>query len=217
MAAPAEGRGTGAIAVVVLAAGRSSRMGAHKLLLPLGSRPVVAHAVDAAERSSAEFVVVVLGHEVEQVRAALPIGRAHTVVNGAYTEGMASSLRVGLAAAEAEASAPLAGILVTLGDQPLVSAAHLDALLAAARAEPDALFAATYGGVRGTPTYLPSVTFDEVRALTGDEGGRSILRRHLGWLRPVALTPPQVGLDCDTPEDYQRIQQAWARLQAGAS
>src|SRR5258706_10124052 len=85
------------IAAVVLAAGRSTRMGAHKLLLPLGDRPLVSYAVAAACASRAAPVVVVLGHDAEAVRAALPPHRQRYVVNDAFASGMASPPRARLA------------------------------------------------------------------------------------------------------------------------
>ncbi len=128
----------GNIAAVVLAAGTSSRMGDMKLLLPLGDRPVIARVVAAALATSAAPVAVVLGHEAERVRAALPSGRWGAVKNEDYASGMASSLRSGVAWLEAhEATETLLGALVLLGDQPLVSAAMVEQVLARAREQPE--------------------------------------------------------------------------------
>src|SRR5260221_14145702 len=83
------------IAAIVLAAGRSTRMGAHKLLLPLGGRPLVSYAVAAACASRAAPVVVVLGHDAEAVRVALLPHRQRYVINDAFASAMASPLRAG--------------------------------------------------------------------------------------------------------------------------
>src|SRR5262249_53110312 len=104
------------IAAIILAAGQSSRMGAQKLLLSLGGRPLVAYAVAVACGSAADPVLVVLGREAEQVAEVLPLGRHMTVTNPDYASGMASSLRVGLAPLpEATTRA-----LVLLGHPPLL-------------------------------------------------------------------------------------------------
>ncbi|MBF6591758.1 MAG: nucleotidyltransferase family protein [Ktedonobacterales bacterium] len=201
-----------AIAALILAAGQSSRMGQQKMLLPLGDRPILAHIVAAACASAAEPVVVVLGHEADAVRAALPTGRWEEVYNHAFAQGMATSLRAGvslMAYRDSERQSSL-GTLVLLGDQPLVTTAMLDRLITAAREHPDDPHAATYGGQRGTPVYFPRALFTEVYALEGDEGGRSILARHSARLRLIELGPPTAALDVDSPEDYERVRAYWA-------
>ncbi len=200
-----DGDGSGPIAAIVLAAGRSSRMGRHKLLLPLGDRPVIAHVVAAACASGADPVLIVLGHEAERVRAALAPSRIRTVENHAYMEGMASSLRAGIAAVPAEC----AGALVVLGDQPLITAALLDRLIDGARRDPGAIVAAAYAGQRGSPVYFPRMDFAALAVVEGDEGGRSVLAQHPDRVRLVACDDIGSALDVDRPEDYERIREAW--------
>lgn len=193
------------IAAVVLAAGRSTRMGAHKLLLPLGGRPLVNYAVGAACASRAAPVVVVLGHDAEAVRAALPPQRQRYMLNDAFASGMASSLRAGIAALPPSAT----GVLVLLADQPLVTAALVDEVLAAAAAHPKQIVAATYAGVRSHPVYFPRALFTELAAVAGDEGGRSVLARHADLVRLLPLEPAAAALDVDRPGDYERVVAAW--------
>jgi molybdenum cofactor cytidylyltransferase len=193
------------IAAVVLAAGRSSRMGRHKLLLPLGDRPLVAHAVAAACASGADPVLVVLGHEAGRVRAALPPGRFRVVENPDHAQGMASSLRAGMGAVPPGC----AGTIVLLGDQPLVGAPLIDRLIEDARAHPDTIVAATYGGYRGNPVYFPRQYFAELAAVEGDEGGRSVLAAHPERIRLVECADVASMLDVDLPDDYERARDAW--------
>lgn len=195
------------VAAVVLAAGRSSRMGQHKLLLPLGGTAIVAHTVAAACASEADPVLVVVGHEAERVRVALPPGRHTVVANPDHAQGMASSLRAGIAALPQE----VAGALVVLGDQPLITAELLDRLIAAAHEHPHGIVAASYEGRRGHPVYFPRRYFSEVQAVRGDEGGRSVLTRHREALVVVECGDLAPDLDADTPEDYRRLQEEWAR------
>src|SRR5271165_2277931 len=162
-ATPGRDQGASTIGAIVLAAGRSSRMGGrHKLLLPLGGPPLVSYAVEAACASSADPVIVVLGYQAEQVRAALPkSGRFTVTVNPDFGSGMAGSLRLGvrsLLALQGQGSKQ-AGVAVLLADQPLVSAALVDLLLDNARATPTAIIAAAYAGQRSTPVYFPSFLF----------------------------------------------------------
>jgi molybdenum cofactor cytidylyltransferase len=182
------------IAAVVLAAGRSTRMGAHKLLLPLGGRPLVSYAVAAACASRAAPVVVVLGHDAEAVRVALPPHRQRYVINDAFASGMASSLRAGIAALPPSAT----GALVLL-----------DEVLAGAATHPEQIVAATYAGVRSHPVYFPRALFMELAAVAGDEGGRSVLARHADLVRLLPLEPAAAALDVDRPGDYERVVAAW--------
>jgi molybdenum cofactor cytidylyltransferase len=193
------------IAAIVLAAGRSTRMGAHKLLLPLGGRPLVSYAVAAACASRAAPVVVVLGHDAEAVRVALPPHRQRYVINDAFASGMASSLRAGIAALPPSAT----GALVLLADQPLVTATLVDEVLAGAATHPEQIVAATYGGVRSHPVYFPRTLFAELAAVAGDEGGRSVLARHADLVRLLPLEPAAAALDVDRPGDYERVVAAW--------
>jgi molybdenum cofactor cytidylyltransferase len=200
------GRRYGAI---VLAAGRSQRMGEHKLLLPLGGQPLVAYSVEAACASTADVIIVVLGHAADNVRAALPPGRYHTVVNQAYASGMASSLRVGIralvAANRSMGDAPLAGAAIALADQPLVSAGLFDALFAAAASAPDAIVVASYAGEHGQPVLFPAGMFPELERVAGDQGGREVLAQHAERVRLVEWPDTRAALDIDRPEDYERM------------
>ncbi|HEV8193794.1 MAG TPA: nucleotidyltransferase family protein [Ktedonobacterales bacterium] len=194
-------------AAIVLAAGQSSRMGGHKLLLPLGDRPLIAHAIAAACASSANPVIVVLGHDAARVAAALPSGRKQVIVNPDYQEGMSTSLRVGLADIPLQA----AGVLILLGDQPLVTVELVEQMLEAARESPESILAASYAGRRGNPVYFPRAYFEELRMVTGDEGGRSVIQQHLESVRLVPVAIADAALDADSPDDYQRILAAWER------
>jgi molybdenum cofactor cytidylyltransferase len=196
-----------AIAAIVLAAGRSRRMGAHKLLLPLGDRPLLAHVVAAACASTADPVIVVLGHEAARVAAALPPGRQRVIVNPDYREGMSTSLRVGLAAVPPQAS----GALILLGDQPLITPALVERMLGVAQESPDSIIAASYDGRRGNPVYFPRAYFGELEGVTGDEGGRSVIERHRDTLRLVEIANAAAALDTDSPDDYRHVLAAWDR------
>jgi molybdenum cofactor cytidylyltransferase len=193
------------IAAIVLSAGRSSRMGRHKLLLPLGGQPLLAHSVAAACGSSADHVIVVLGRDAAEVAAALPPGRWNATINTSYERGMASSLGCGLA----EVPAGMGGALILLGDQPLVTVPLIDAVLGEAQRHLDAIVAAAYAGARGHPIYFPRALFGELREITGDEGGRSVIARHADMLRLVEWPDAQAALDVDTPGMYEALLRLW--------
>ena len=197
---------TPAAAIVILAGGRSSRMGASKLLLPLGDAAVIIHVARAAVASSFRPIVLVLGHHAERIRAAVATPDITFVENPAYRDGQSTSLHAGIAALPPSA----AGAVVMLGDQPLVTAVELERLVTAARASGAQIAAARYGGVRGNPVYFARSCFPELLAVTGDEGGRGVIARHADAVAWVEMTDPDAALDMDTPDDYARVQRSWA-------
>lgn len=196
------------IAAVVLAAGASSRMGQPKLLLPLDGQPVVTHVARAVVASTAHPIVVVVNQETGTRLTPHVPEPCRVVVNPDARAGMATSLRAGLAAAQVDAP-QLGGILVVLADQPLVRAAQLRRLVDHARIAPADLLASAYEGTRGTPVYFPRDYFAEIEALRGDEGGRSILARHVDALTLIGLGPSALALDLDVPQDFERIKGLW--------
>lgn len=197
------------IAAVVVAAGRSSRMGAHKLLLPLGDRPVIAHVMATVLATSLRPVVVVVGHEAAGVRAALPSGALHVVENLAYADGISTSLRAGIAALPET----VAGAVVVLGDQPLLTAAQLELLVNAARASPAGIVAASYAGRRGNPVYFARTYFPELLAVTGDMGGRTVIAHHASAVALCELGDAAARVDIDLPADYERVRALWEERQ----
>jgi molybdenum cofactor cytidylyltransferase len=188
-------------AAIILAAGRSARMGSHKLLLPFKGRPLVRWVVEAALASGAAPVIVVVGHGGERVRAALPDGRLIAILNPSYAEGMSTSLKIGLAATPKEVE----GALIVLGDQPLITTNIINTLIAESSAAPDAIIAASYQGRQGNPVLFPRQYFAELEAVTGDAGGRSLLARYPERIRLVEIDDAQAGLDIDTPAEYQAL------------
>ncbi|HEY5628222.1 MAG TPA: nucleotidyltransferase family protein [Candidatus Limnocylindrales bacterium] len=191
------------VGAVILAAGRGSRMGAQKLLLEVGGRPMVRHAVDAAAAGGCDEVVVVYS---DPAVADAVADRARCVENPAPDAGQSSSLRLGLEALGDQE----AGAVILLGDQPLVEASTITELLRHWRREGSRAAVATrYESDDGEgPSWRPPVLLDrslfaELRTLTGDEGARQVLnqRRELVDV-VVTATPPH---DVDTPEDYAKI------------
>jgi molybdenum cofactor cytidylyltransferase len=191
-AAPAATR----IAAVVLAAGRSSRMGDNKLLVDLDGKPLVRHAVLAALASRATPVVVVTGNEAERVRAALSDLDVRFVHNPDFATGMASSLRAGIAAV-----GDAAGALVCLGDMPRVTAAHLDALVAAFETAQDdgAIVVPTCERKRGNPVLWGRRHFASIATLSGDVGARALIEQAAESVLWLAIDDPAILVDVDTP------------------
>lgn len=190
---------------IVLGAGRSSRMGRPKQLLPLGGRPVLQHVLDAAEAAALDEVLLVLGHRADEVRRAVRLTRrARVVVNEDYEEGQSTSLRAGLWAASEESEAAV----VLLGDQPGIRAQAIASVVAAFREGRGPVLQATYGGRPAHPVLFARSVWSELEQARGDEGARGIIAGHADWPDPVEVggLPPD---DIDTETDYLRVRAAF--------
>lgn len=185
------------IAALVLAAGRSTRMGArNKLLCCIDGVPLVLRAANAACASRVCQVMVVTGYESDQVEAALagrPVSFTH---NADYVQGMASSLRRGLRALPAD----LDGAIVLLADMPGISAADIDRLLDTFDPTDPTILVPEHAGRRGNPIVWPRRYFGEMASLSGDTGARGLLEHYANNVRTVAFDRPAIFADVDTPE-----------------
>jgi molybdenum cofactor cytidylyltransferase len=185
---------------IVLAAGASRRFGSQKLLALIAGVPLARRSVEALLTASLDDIVVVLGADAKAVGAALAGLPVRTVTNPRYAAGMSTSLRVGLDAVPAHARAAL----VALADQPGIGAAIVDRLVERYRSSRAAIVAPVYrGGVRANPVLFDRAVFDELRAVAGDEGGRSVVARDPGRVVLVEIDA-EMPADVDTPEDLNR-------------
>ena len=192
---------------VILAAGRSTRMGRPKLLLPLGGRCLLQHVVDAALASRLDEVVLVLGSEAEELRAALELPKPQRVeirvCDGASPQ-LSDSLRCGLAGVSQRATA----VAILLGDQPGIRALSIDrlaeAFLAADRPVVRPVYCEAPGReVPGHPVFLSRRVWPQLEALRGDRGAGALLARHPEWLHEVRIDGPAPA-DTDDWSDYER-------------
>jgi molybdenum cofactor cytidylyltransferase len=195
-----------AIAAVVLAAGKSTRMAPYNKLLVAdrAGKPMIARVVDNVLSSGARPVVVVTGHRAEEVRAALG-GRPVTFVHAAdYETGLSASLKAGIAAVPENAAAAI----VCLGDMPLVTGRIIDRLIAAYDAdEGRAIVVPTHQGRAGNPVLWDRRYFPEILELTGDGGARGLLRRHLEQVAEVEVGDDAVLRDFDTVDSLATLPQ----------
>lgn len=188
------------IAVVLLAAGRSSRMGLeNKLTLEFRGRPMVRWAAEAALASVAKELIVVTGHEADKVTSVLKGAPAKYVHNPDFADGLSTSLATGLTALKRDHS-DIDGAIILLGDMPGVNAADLDQLISAF--DPDegrAIVVPTVKGQRGNPVLWGQAFFDDLCALHGDVGARHLIGEHDDVVVEVELGR-EVLEDIDTPE-----------------
>ena len=193
--------------LMILAAGASTRMGRPKQLLPVRGKPLLLHAVESALASPVWPVVVVLGAHAEKIRPLLARFPVIVVENAAWSEGMAASIRTGIAALQQFSRATDAAI-VALCDQPAFSATTIGRLLAAQRVSGRSIVAARYHNRRGAPALFLRSHFPALASLTGEEGARALLNPPDEAQRETVDTVemPELGIDLDTPDDYQAMQ-----------
>ena len=191
------------VAVLVLAAGRSTRMGGpNKLLAEADGAPLVVHAVKAALASQAVEVVVVLGHMADEIRPviekALPAkARVRFVANPDFADGLSTSVRTGIAALGSSIDAAI----VQLGDMPGVGAPLLNRLMAAfSPVEGRSICVPTVGGKRGNPVLWARRFFPEMAKLSGDSGAKHLIGEHADLVCEVEMTGEAAITDSDTPE-----------------
>ena len=197
------GHAEGSVGIVLLAAGRGSRFGddGPKTLARLGARPLVAHAVAAAEASGLRPLVVVVGCQAPDVAAAAGPD-VEVIENPDWEEGMSTSLRAGLATVVPQRS--VTAMAVALADQPRIGAEAYRRLVAAHRQGAE-LAVATYGGRRGHPVLIGRTHFVEAMRMTGDQGARTLLAAH-----PVVEVPCDGtgdAVDVDTPADLAALEE----------
>ena len=191
------------ISALLLAAGRGERMGGAKQLLPLGTKRMIEVSLDNLLASRCDEVIVVLGFAADEIRPLVQgKERVRVVINSQFEQGMSTSIKAGVQ----EISPAARGILIALADQPFIPAAVIDTLIERFIAGEKGIVLPVYHGQRGHPVILGRQYERELLALSGDAGGREIVRSHPEDCLEVEVDAKGVVMDIDAPEDYQKIQ-----------
>ena len=192
------------IAAIVMAAGRSRRMAPHNKLLVTdkAGKPMIARVVDNVLSSNARPILVVTGHQHEQIEHALA-GRPVRYIHAAdYAKGLAESLKSGIAAVPPEC----AGAIVCLGDMPLVTGRMIDRLLSLYDPEEGRMIVLpTFRGKQGNPMIWDRAFFPEILAITGDSGARFLVGKHAEKVAEVEMADDAVLCDFDTTESLSTL------------
>jgi len=185
------------VAALLLAAGQSRRMGSNKLLAEIDGRPMVARTAQRLLSSRARPIVAVLGNQADQVDAALGPLPIERVRNPAFADGLSTSLKRGLEALPTD----IEGVIVCLGDMPLVAGRDLDRLIAAFNPlEGRAIIVPTRRGKRGNPVLWARRFFPEMAELAGDVGAKHLIGEHAELVCEIEMDSDSVLVDVDTPD-----------------
>lgn len=186
------------VSILLLAAGRSSRFGRPKQLVPFKGTTLLRYLAAEAFASKASEVIVVLGSDHKLTRKELSGIPVRITENRGWKKGMSSSIKVGLKAAK-NADA----VLITLCDQPFVTHDLLNALIECFGSTAATLVACEYSGTLGVPALFPKQLFGELRKLEGDIGAKSIITRHRDEAQKVPF--PRGSIDIDKPKDLEQL------------
>jgi molybdenum cofactor cytidylyltransferase len=192
------------VPALVLAAGRSSRMGRAKAVLPLGDRTFLSRIAATFLDAGVDDLVVVVGHDASEIvdsfaGSGLP---ARFVVNPDYDRGQLSSLQAGLAVIDRPG---VVAALVTLVDVPLVRASTVRAVLNRYRQTHAPVVRPTCGARHGHPFLIDRSLFDALRVADPAIGAKPIVRAHASAVGDVEVEDEGAFVDIDTPDDYQRL------------
>jgi molybdenum cofactor cytidylyltransferase len=188
------------VSAILLGAGESKRMGADKLSLPWGKKTVLKQCLDVLLRSNVKEVVLVLSDQTKRMEGQFRVKRVKVIMNPRYREGMSTSIRRGIRATDPGAQ----GLLIALGDQPLLKTRTIDALIRAFAQSKGSIVLPSYRGRRGHPVLFDRCHERELLSLRGDVGGKSIVERHAGNVLEVPTESAAVLMDIDTWKDYQK-------------
>jgi molybdenum cofactor cytidylyltransferase len=190
---------TGSLHALVLAAGASTRFGSAKQLVRIGDRPLLSLIAGRAAEVVGHALLIVLGARAAELAPLLKHSPGSVVVNRDWSDGLASSIRAGIARLPPSCD----GVMLVLADQACVTAEDLRRLAGAWRRQPLCVVAAQYGAAVGAPSIFPRHLFSELSELRGDSGARMLLKRHADTLVRVPMS--SAAFDLDTPDDLLEL------------
>ena len=185
------------ISAIILAAGLSSRMGdKQKLVLPYQGKPLLEHMLTALEAAPLiGKTIAVTGHERSAVRDVCSNYNVEVAHNENFCDGLASSIKVGVQACESGSD----GILICLGDMPLIDKDHIQALCTAFQRNRNKIIVPSFEGRQGNPVLWPKSYFSRLKSLKGDKGAKAILQENLDATIKIDFADKAIVFDVDDP------------------
>lgn len=185
-------------AILILAAGSSSRMGTPKQLLPYKKTTLLGYSIEQAKHIGPKHVFCVLGANAEMIEKSIEKYQIETIYNPDFKHGLSSSIVIGVNILQHNFDT----ILIMLADQPNVDANYLNKIIKTSKENPSKIIASNYQGKIGVPAIFPKKYFKNLLFLEGDKGAKELLNNHQSEvikMKPFNLT------DIDTKEDYQNL------------
>jgi molybdenum cofactor cytidylyltransferase len=188
-------------AIIILAAGNSSRLGEPKQLLAFQNKTLIRHIAEVATQVAREKVIVVTGYSAALIENQLSDLHCQTTFNPHWPEGMAASIVKGVTVLK-EKFPDIAGCIITVSDQPFVTTEILSNLIAEASSGAP-IVACSYGDTIGTPVLFSKNYFDQLLQLKGAEGAKKLILKHSTAVKSIPF--PLGTIDIDTQTDYQNL------------
>ncbi len=189
------------ISAIVLAAGKSERMGRPKALLPFRGRTFLGNILEAISHTSIEDTFVVLGHHRDEIERSLSL--PSVVFNPNYEQGMITSFQTGIRALSWDAS----GAFLFLVDHPIVETATIEAMIM--NLAPNRIVLPTFEGRRGHPVLFSSEVLEEILALPSTEGANIVVRKNPARIVEVPVSTAGILVDIDTPEQFEKLREEY--------
>jgi molybdenum cofactor cytidylyltransferase len=194
------------IAILILAAGDSSRMGTPKQLLKWKNTTLIGHAIETANKSNAFKIYVILGANYNLVASKINHYQVEVLVNESWEKGLGSSIAFGVNHL-LKSDSNFDAVLIMLADQPLIDSTYLNNILDKFEKGMSQINATSYkGGKQGVPVLFDAIYFKELSQLNDDKGAKTILQKH--FEKVLAINADNRVLDIDTLEDYERLYNA---------
>ena len=190
------------IAAVVLSGGESSRMGRPKALLPIGRETFIARIVGVLEKTDARRILVVLGHNADEIRRSIENLPVEILINRDYKQGQLSSLKIAVRRLQIEPDCE--AMLVHLVDHPYIDAGLVDLMIRRFRESGKLIVVPRFSGKRGHPVIFSSKLFPELARAPLSEGAKAVVNAHRDETLEVETDQPGITIDIDTPDLYQR-------------
>ena len=187
------------ISAIVLAAGKSERMGRPKALLPFRGRTFLGNILEAISHTSIEDTFVVLGHHRDEIERSVSL--PSVVFNPNYEQGMVTSFQAGIRALSWDTS----GAFLFLVDHPVVEAATIESMIM--NLAPNRIVLPTFEGRRGHPVLFSSEVLEEILALPPTAGANIVVRKNPARIVEAPVSTPGILVDIDTPEQFEKLRE----------
>ncbi len=190
------------ISGLILAAGSSTRMGRPKQTVLLAGRPMLEYPLLAFLSSKVGEIILVVQKRSILAGMKVPIKRVRVVVNPYHAQGLSASVKLGVREVSPRSSA----VVIGLGDKPLVLGSTIDSLISAYGRSGSMIVAPVYHKRRGNPIIFDRGVFPLIEETEGDEGAKSVMRKHEDEVFEVPVNDAGILIDVDTPEDLENAE-----------